>query len=173
MDQRPAPSSTTSTRGRPGMHLLRRILHPSPMWRILAAPGANARPASLRGRRCSTNSDDCASRVCGACALPPCSASRSRTWAAIPTHERLSWTGRAFGGAAPDSAPNADDKARQFALTPMLTPTPVNVGELPDTLDRHNGRLSGCSCTSLNVPERTAAGSKTAGCRCDSCPTCL
>src|SRR5262245_51454087 len=58
------------------------------------------------------------------------------------------------------------------ALTPMLTPTPVNAGELPDTLDRQNGPLLAPSCTSLNGPERKAAGSKTAGCRFDSCPTC-
>jgi hypothetical protein len=58
------------------------------------------------------------------------------------------------------------------ALTPILTLTPVNVGELPRTLDRQNGPFQACSCTSLNVPERTAAGSKTAGCRFDSCPTC-
>ena len=61
---------------------------------------------------------------------------------------------------------------RSSGLTPILTPTPVNVGELPRTLDRQNGRFQACSCTSMNVAERTAAGSKTAGCRCDSCPTC-
>ena len=57
-------------------------------------------------------------------------------------------------------------------LTPTLTPTPVNSGELPRTLDRQNRAIQAPACTSLNVPERTAAGSKTAGCRCDSCPTC-
>jgi len=60
----------------------------------------------------------------------------------------------------------------RLLLTPVLTPTPVNAGERPDTLDRQSGRFSACSCTSLNAPERTAAGSTTAGCRFDSCPTC-
>src|SRR5262245_40969711 len=60
----------------------------------------------------------------------------------------------------------------RFGLTPMLTPTLVNVGELPRTLDRQNGPFSAPSCTSVNVPERRTAGSKTAGCKFDSCPTC-
>src|SRR5262245_36340559 len=62
--------------------------------------------------------------------------------------------------------------AYPVVLIPILAPAPMNDGELPDTLDRQNERLSGCSCTSVNVPELTAAGSTTAGRRCDSCPTC-
>jgi hypothetical protein len=60
----------------------------------------------------------------------------------------------------------------RLLLTPMLTPTPVNVGERPRTLEGRNRPFSAPSCTSLNVPERRAAGSKTAGYRFDSCPTC-
>ena len=59
-----------------------------------------------------------------------------------------------------------------YGLTPILTPTPVNSGERPRTLGRQNGRFPAPSCTLLNVAERTSAGSKTAGCRFDACPTC-
>ena len=54
-------------------------------------------------------------------------------------------------------APNG---IRVLGLTPMLTPTPVNVGERPRTLDCQNGPILVPLCTSLNFPERTAAGSK-------------
>jgi hypothetical protein len=52
----------------------------------------------------------------------------------------------------------------------MLTPTPVNAGERPDTLDRQNGPFQASARPSLNAAERTAVASTTAGCRFDSCP---
>src|SRR5262249_27586159 len=64
-----------------------------------------------------------------------------------------------------------DIEATLSCFDPMLIPTPVNAGELPRTLDRRNRAFQVGSCTSLNVPERRAAGSTTAGRRCDSCPT--
>ena len=45
-------------------------------------------------------------------------------------------------------------------------------GYLKVALDHQNGPFYASSCTSLNGAERRAAGSKTAGCRFDSCPTC-
>jgi hypothetical protein len=42
----------------------------------------------------------------------------------------------------------------------MLTPTPVNIGERPRTLERQSGPFSPDWCTSLNVAERRAVGSK-------------
>src|SRR5262252_2619379 len=48
----------------------------------------------------------------------------------------------------------------------------VNVGALPATLGHQDGRFHGCSCTSLQVAERRAAVSTTAGRRFGSCPTC-
>jgi hypothetical protein len=58
------------------------------------------------------------------------------------------------------------------ALTSILTPTPVNVGERPRPLRHQNERFPAGSCTSLNAAERRAAGSTTAGRKFDSCPTC-
>jgi hypothetical protein len=45
-------------------------------------------------------------------------------------------------------------------LTPLLTPTPVNGGERPDTLATQHVRFLATWCTSLNVAKRTAVGSK-------------
>ena len=64
-----------------------------------------------------------------------------------------------------------NESARLLRLTPILTPMPVNSGERPRTLRTSIGPFQGCSCTSLNGAERRAAGSTTAGRRCDSCPT--
>jgi hypothetical protein len=48
----------------------------------------------------------------------------------------------------------------------------VNIGELPRTEHPPNERFQACPKTLTNAAERTPAGSKTAGCRFDSCPTC-
>jgi len=61
------------------------------------------------------------------------------------------------------------EKISLDALAPLLIPTPVNAGERPDTLDRHNGRSQGCTRAFLNAAERRVAGSTAASCQFDTC----
>src|SRR5262245_44047491 len=57
-------------------------------------------------------------------------------------------------------------------LTPISTPTWANVGERWCTIGVKNRACERGLCAWADISEQKESGSKTAGCRFDSCPTC-